>query len=745
MIIPFLKPFPLLQALLWGRFIPNRSIIVSSKYKIMAKMNALKYLMPLLLVFIGIACGKSTPTSEKPPIDQDKSGNITVSDTLVKFSPEADSSNVEITINTTWKITSQKSWLIVSPSSGKGDAVVKISVEANNTFDQRETVLTVKAGGEEQDIHVIQKGVDTDTSQPIKIDQESSYLDLSGAAAIMEVDHNGAFDFPAGQSFSISLKVKMDKAPNDGRLISRRNGFQTGYGIFVHGDGRVGMNVRDDNNTNFGSNFGTTNVADGKWHHIVGIFDANEGKTYLYIDGHREGERVFPGNPVSIKGGGKLIFGALNTNLQFKADVLLDDVRFWKKALTKKEVYADAANITVNSDAADLIAGWDFEKGNEEKAPDVTGKFTGNLMNGAHLSNLPPPRNTEKGTLVFVSGKEGYQSFRIPAIIEAPNGNLLAFAEGRKNGSSDFGNVDIVVKRSKNGGESWSSLKVVVNNSDLQAGNSAPVVDMTDPKYPDGRIFLFYNTGNAPEQQVRKGNGERRVWYKTSTDNGKTWSNPTEITSQVKKDNWRTYANTPGHAMQFNYGKYKGRIYVAANHSKGPPQSHFEDYHSHGFYTDDHGKTFHISETISFKGSNEATAAELGGNRLMMNMRNQKGTPRTRIVAISNDGGARWDTTYYDSDLSDPVCEGSILNIGDKQNRNKLAFCNNNSTSGRKDLTLRISTDGGKTWPKQYLIDKPGVNTGYSDIVKMSNHKVGVLYERYNSSQIVFTVIKWKK
>jgi sialidase-1 len=197
--------------------------------------------------------------------------------------------------------------------------------------------------------------------------------------------------------------------------------------------------------------------------------------------------------------------------------------------------------------------------------------------------------------------------------------------------------------------------------------------------------------------------------------------------------------------MQFNYGKYKGRIYVAANHSKGPPQPHFDDYHSHGFYTDDHGKTFHISQSISFKGSNEATAAELGDNRLMMNMRNQKGSPRARIVAVSDDGGARWDTTYYDKDLPDPVCEGSILNIGNKQNRNILAFCNNNSTSGRKNLTLRISFDGGKTWPQKYLVDKPGVGTGYSDIVKMGSHKIGVLYERNNSAKIVFKVMKWKK
>lgn len=345
---------------------------------------------------------------------------------------------------------------------------------------------------------------------------------------------------------------------------------------------------------------------------------------------------------------------------------------------------------------------------------------------------------------VFESGQDGYQSYRIPAIIGLPNGDLLAFAEGRVNGAADFGHVNIVMKRSKDKGKTWSQLSIVAENGSLQAGNAAPVVDLTDPAYPDGRIFLFYNTGNKPEGEIRKGIGIREVWYKTSSDQGKTWSDPVNITSQVKKSDWRSYANTPGHAMQFPNGKYKGRIYVAANHSVGDPLPHFEDYHAHGFYTDDHGRTFHLSMTVPFPGSNEATAAELLGNGLVMNSRNQKGKPRTRIVSVSEDGGVTWDTTYYDKHLPDPVCQGSILNVGYKHHQAILAFCNNDDTAHRRNLTLRISFDGGKTWAKKYLVDRKGVSTAYSDIVKISKHKVGVLYERKGYSQIVFKVIKWK-
>ena len=354
---------------------------------------------------------------------------------------------------------------------------------------------------------------------------------------------------------------------------------------------------------------------------------------------------------------------------------------------------------------------------------------------------------------VFVSGKDGYKSFRIPAIVKAKNGELLAFCEGRVNGSGDFGNIKIVLKRSQDNGKTWSALQIVASNDSLQAGNPAPVVDLTDQRFPQGRIFLFYNTGNGHEMEMRKGKGHRDVWYKTSIDNGKTWSKPTDITLQVNrinqpdvnpawnfKEDWRTYANTPGHALQFIDGKYKGRIYVAANHSSGDPKPELRDYQAHGYYSDDHGATFHLSETVPFEGSNESTAAQLTHNSLMMNSRNQTG--KYRVVSLSKNGGETWDTTYVDYNLPDPICEGSLLNIGTKGDKSILAFCNNDDQKERDSLTLRISFDAGKTWKKKVLIDPK--NTGYSDIVKLSKNTIGVLYEADDYKEIRFTVVKWE-
>jgi sialidase-1 len=363
---------------------------------------------------------------------------------------------------------------------------------------------------------------------------------------------------------------------------------------------------------------------------------------------------------------------------------------------------------------------------------------------------------------VFTSGSQGYKSFRIPAIVKTPAETLVAFAEGRVNSADDFGNIDLVVKRSLDQGATWSSMNVVVDCKNLQAGNPAPVVDLTDPRFPKGRIFLFYNTGNNSENEVRKGNGCREVWYKTSIDEGVTWSEPTNITLQVHhpkqpkfnpayncQEDWRSYANTPGHAMQFERSRYKARIYVAANHSQGDISSSNTDYFSHGFYTDDHGATFKLAQSVPLAGSNESTAAELSNGSLLLNCRNQKGDVQNRIIALSHDGGEKWDKAYFDSNLPDPICQGAILTVGFVKGKATLAFVNNADRKDRNNLTLRLSADEGATWPESYLIDKNPVPndadyTAYADLVKLDKRKIGVLYEKADYSLIVFKSVNLK-
>ncbi|WP_373494362.1 hypothetical protein [Aquiflexum sp.] len=115
-------------------------------------------------------------------------------------------------------------------------------------------------------------------------------------------------------------------------------------------------------------------------------------------------------------------------------------------------------------------------------------------------------------TRVFEGGKEGHAIYRIPAIISLPNRELLAFAEGRVHGAEDFGEINLVMKRSSDQGQTWTPLQILIDYDSLQAGNPAPVLDLHDPKHPQGVVYLFYNTGNNHEYEVRMNQGVREVW-----------------------------------------------------------------------------------------------------------------------------------------------------------------------------------------------------------------------------------------
>lgn len=358
--------------------------------------------------------------------------------------------------------------------------------------------------------------------------------------------------------------------------------------------------------------------------------------------------------------------------------------------------------------------------------------------------------NAQEPVPVFPLTTDGYACYRIPALLALPDGRLLAFAEGRKNNCHDFGNVDIVLRTSRNGGKSWSPLTVLVDSDTLQAGNCAPVLDLLDPAYPQGRIFLFYNTGNNTEHEVMQGRGLREVWFISSTDGGKTWSAPTNITRQTHHPgsapyhdpaDWRGYANTPGHAIQLTQAPFQGRIFVAANHTEGEPKANWGNNYAHGFFSDDHGKTFKISQSVAIPGSNEATAAEIPGGGLLLNCRNQAGQPRRRIQAWSSDGGATWENAVYQPELTDPVCQGALLASFDDK-KPEILFLNPNSETRRENLCLRVSADGGKTWSKGHPIVSG--EAAYSDMAFMRRRRLGVLFEKGSDGGIYFIAKKWQ-
>lgn len=326
---------------------------------------------------------------------------------------------------------------------------------------------------------------------------------------------------------------------------------------------------------------------------------------------------------------------------------------------------------------------------------------------------------------VFQKGEEGYACFRIPAIVQSKSGTLLAFAEARKNSCSDTGNIDLVLKRSEDGGKNWSRIITVWDDQNNVCGNPVPMIDQAT-----GKIILVacWNSGEYTEKQImdkKSSDCNRRVYVLYSDDDGKNWTNPKEITPTVKLSDWGWYATGPCHGIQLQNKKHKGRLVVPANYST----LETKERHSHLIYSDDLGGTWELGGLVKEPGGNESSVVELKNGDLMLNMRNyNRNESKTRSYAISKDGGKTLSVTKYIPELIEPVCQGSTLNYTNKGKiTNKILFSNPASMDKREKITIKLSKDNGKTWPYAELI-YPGPSA-YSDLVNLSGGNIGLLFE----------------
>ena len=322
---------------------------------------------------------------------------------------------------------------------------------------------------------------------------------------------------------------------------------------------------------------------------------------------------------------------------------------------------------------------------------------------------------------VYKSGDDGYKCFRIPTIIKAKNGVILAFAEGRKKSCSDTGDVDIVLKKSFDNGNSWSSIQVIWDDGANTCGNPSPVLDRKS-----GRISLLstWNRGEDKEWQIidQKSIDTRHVFLIHSNDNGSTWSNPKEITSDVKLDNWTWYATGPVNGIQLSKGKNKGRLIIPCDHI----ETETKHYYSHVIYSDDGGLKWKLGGSTNQHQVNECTVIELNSGELVLNMRNYT-DDRLRKLAISKDQGISWGDIYSDSNLIEPICQASMINIRRPFKSQIIAFSNPNSKSAREKMTVKFSFDKMKTWSQNILIhDGPAA---YSNLIQLNNSEIGCLFE----------------
>ncbi|MCP5519997.1 MAG: exo-alpha-sialidase [Verrucomicrobiales bacterium] len=319
---------------------------------------------------------------------------------------------------------------------------------------------------------------------------------------------------------------------------------------------------------------------------------------------------------------------------------------------------------------------------------------------------------------LFVSGQDGYHTYRIPALAVTTNRTLLAFCEGRQGGRGDSGNIDLLVKRSTDGGRTWSPHQVIWDDAGNTCGNPSPVVDEST-----GTIWLLmtWNRGDDHESQIiaQTSRDTRRVFVTRSVDDGRTWAAPEEITGSAKLPNWTWYATGPGAGIQLRNSDARGRLVIPCDHIEAGTKRYF----SHVIYSDDHGRTWKLGGTTPQDQVNECEVVELKDGRLLLNMRNYDRSKHQRQVAFSEDGGLTWKSQRFDVALVEPICQASIRRCGDV-----ILFSNPASEKSRVNLTVRLSDDEGLTWQAaRALWAGPAA---YSDLADLGGGRAACLYER---------------
>jgi sialidase-1 len=354
---------------------------------------------------------------------------------------------------------------------------------------------------------------------------------------------------------------------------------------------------------------------------------------------------------------------------------------------------------------------------------------------------------------LFTAGEGGYKLYRIPGLVVTARGTILAYCEARKHSGLDWDDIEILLRRSTDGGKSWSEPRPLPHPEGKLARNPAALANAElarrAPVPKEGQIAF-----NNPVAIADRGGAVHflycvdyyRCYYLRSDDDGVTFSRPVEITSAVTRSgkdyDCKVFGTGPAHGIQLK----NGRLVVPAWLSTGARNNAHHPSVVTTLYSDDGGKIWGrgdivAGETDPLTDPSEAVLAELTDGRIMINMRSDSRANR-RAVAFSPDGATRWTRPVFDDQLKEPICMASLcrLSEGGEPVRDRLLFANPDNLErkgkegapgtmrDRKNLTVKMSYDEGKTWPLARVLE-PGTS-GYSDLAVGPDGTIHCLYER---------------
>ena len=347
---------------------------------------------------------------------------------------------------------------------------------------------------------------------------------------------------------------------------------------------------------------------------------------------------------------------------------------------------------------------------------------------------------------LFTASQEGYKLYRIPGIVVTKRGTVLAYREARKSDRGDWGQIDILLRRSADGGKTWGPRTTLANVPGPKAKNP---VALAQKLATPGEVT--YNNPLA----IADANGAvhflfcleyARCFYLRSDDDGLTWTPPVEITASFDKFrpeyDWKVLATGPGHGIQLQNGRLVVPVWLSlgtGGHAHRPSITSV-------IYSDDHGRTWLRGEiagpnTGDWNIPNETCAAQLADGRVLLNMRSESKANR-RLLTTSRDGATGWSQPQFHDQLLEPICMASMVRLSESpaSDKHRLLFSNPHNLSrtdgkeapgkgrDRKNVSVKLSYDESVTWPVTKAIE-PGFS-GYSDLAVANDGTILLFYER---------------